>query len=127
MITQTTHNIQVQVQTQFVPEESDRNKSYFFFAYTVRIKNLGNVPAQLMSRHWIITNALGAVEEVRGPGVVGLQPIIMPGQEFEYSSFCPLSTPTGSMRGSYQMNFDDGSTSDIAVPQFYLVEPQSYH
>lgn len=126
-VTQTTHNIQIQVQPVFVPQESDREKNYYFFSYSVRIKNLGTVPAQLMSRHWIITNGFGSAEEVRGSGVVGLQPIIMPGQEFEYSSFCPLPTPTGSMRGTYQMVFDDGSSQDIPIPQFYLVEPNSYH
>jgi len=127
VVTQTTHNIQIEVKPQFIPEESDKSKNYFFFAYSVKIKNLGNVPAQLLNRHWIITNGFGTTEEVRGPGVVGLQPIIMPGQDFEYSSFCSLATPTGSMRGTYQMSFDDGSNQEIPIPQFYLVEPNSYH
>lgn len=127
LVAQTTHNILVEVRPQFVPEESDKQKNYFFFAYTVKIKNLGNLPAQLLSRHWVITNGFGTTEEVRGPGVVGLQPILMPGQEFEYSSFCPLPTPTGSMKGTYHFSFDDGTNQEIPIPQFYLVEPNSYH
>ena len=127
MVTQTTGQIEVKVNPLYVPEDSDPSQGYYFFAYTVRIKNSGVVPAQLMSRHWVITDAVGRVEEVRGPGVVGLQPIIMPGQEFEYSSFCPLSTPTGSMRGTYQIILDDGTSLDVEIPQFYLIEPNSYH
>jgi len=127
MVTQTTGQIEVKVNPLYVPEDSDPSQGYYFFAYTVRIKNSGVVPAQLMSRHWVITDAVGRVEEVRGPGVVGLQPIIMPGQEFEYSSFWALSTPTGSMRGTYQIILDDGTSLDVEIPQFYLIEPNSYH
>ena len=126
MITQVTQNIEIEVCPAYVPEESDPSQNHYFFAYTVRIRNLGLLPAQLVSRHWIITNGLGTTEEVRGAGVVGLQPVILPGQAFEYSSFCPLPTPTGTMKGSYQMVIDDGASIDVEIPQFYLVEPNSY-
>src|SRR5262245_43077769 len=102
-----TRGIRVYVRSRHVPERSRPHLSEWLFAYTIRITNEGPIRAQLISRHWIITDANGSVEEVRGPGVVGQQPILEPGQSFEYTSSCPLKTPFGSMRGTYQMVADD--------------------
>ena len=112
---------------QYVGDESKPEQNYFFFSYKISIKNKGTEPAQLMSRHWIITDGTGRVEEVRGPGVVGLQPKIQPGQSFEYESACPLTTPTGSMKGFYSMVTEDGENVQIEIPEFYLVCPQALH
>lgn len=117
----------IQAVPRYVPEESDPKSSRFVFGYTITIKNLGTMSAQLISRHWVITNGYGHVEEVSGMGVVGTQPHLKPGQEFSYSSFCPLTTPTGSMKGHYQMVLDNGTQFDVEIPTFYLIEPQSYH
>ncbi len=95
----------------------------YVFAYSIRIENEGSAPAQLRSRHWIITDATGKVEEVRGPGVVGEQPRLGPGEHFEYTSGCVLSTPRGEMRGTYQMQRADGSTFDAAIATFELAMP----
>lgn len=111
----------------YIPGESKPEQNYFFFAYRISIKNEGNATAQLMSRHWVITDALGHTEHVRGPGVVGLQPKIQPGQTFEYESACPLHTSTGSMQGEYQMVADNGETFTVQIPEFYLIAPQSLH
>ena len=112
---------------QYVSDESKPDQNYYFFSYKITIKNKGNEAAQLMSRHWIITSATGHVEEVRGPGVVGLQPKIQPGQSFEYESACPLTTPTGSMKGFYTMVTENGDSVQVEIPEFYLVSPQSLH
>lgn len=123
----TTLNIQIDVAVVYVPQESLPEKRTFFFAYKISIKNLGQSPAQLMSRHWIITDAFNRIEEVRGPGVVGLQPKINPQQSFEYESACPLTTNTGSMRGYYHFQTEDGETIRVEIPEFYLVAPQAVH
>jgi ApaG protein len=117
--------VEVRVQTTFVPEESDTEQGMYLFAYKIRITNKGSQTVQLLSRHWIITDAYGHVEEVKGPGVVGEQPFIRPDGHFEYSSACPLPTPTGSMHGTYLMEREDGSQFFAQIPQFYLVEPMS--
>lgn len=116
---------QIAVNTHYIEGESDPEKSYYFFAYKVTIKNVSSSPAQLMNRYWLITDSFGQVEEVRGPGVVGLQPKINPGQTFEYESACPLSTTTGCMKGSYQMCTDQGQMFDVEIPEFYLISPQA--
>lgn len=119
--------LDVSVTVSYVDKESRPESGYYFFAYRVRITNKGSTPAQLMSRHWIITDALGQVEEVRGAGVIGVQPRIMPGQHFEYESACPLNSPSGSMRGSYQMTTEEGENFDVEIPEFYLVSPCALH
>lgn len=118
-----TDGIRVQVRSMFVPERSDPSQGEWFFAYRVRIENQGDQPAQLVSRHWIITDANGHVEEVRGPGVVGEQPLLQPGQSFEYTSACPLTTPFGTMEGSYQMVASSGRKFDATIAPFSLAEP----
>lgn len=111
----------------YVSAQSNPEQSYFFFAYRIVIKNTSDAPAQLVSRHWVITDGTGSTEEVKGPGVIGQQPKIKPGQEFEYESACPLPTSTGSMKGTYQMRTDDGRTFDIEVPEFFLISPLGLH
>lgn len=123
----TTHNIQVSVKVAYVESESSIEKSYHFFAYRIFITNKGSSVAQLMSRHWVITDGNGKVEEVRGPGVVGLQPKIYPDQTFEYESACPLHTSTGSMKGQYTMTSEDGDNFTVEIPEFYLIAPHSLH
>jgi ApaG protein len=122
-----TLNVRVQVEPSYVRDESDPKQEYYFFAYKVRIRNESEQQIQLMSRHWVIKDAYGNTEEVRGPGVVGLQPKLGPGEHFEYSSFCPLNTPTGSMQGTYQMVSDKGEKFDVEIPMFILSEPNHYH
>ena len=117
----------VNARVSYVPEESNPETNYYFFSYKISIKNNSSIPAQLMSRHWIITNGLGEIEEVRGAGVVGMQPKINPGQTFEYESVCPLSTSSGSMSGSYQMVSDDGTQFEITIPEFFLISPSALH
>lgn len=123
----TAPRFQISVKTAYVPEQSQPEQGFHFFAYRISIKNIGSTPAQLQNRHWIITDGLGLTEEVRGPGVVGQQPRIQPGKSFEYESACPLSTPCGSMKGTYQMTTDDGETFDVEIPEFYLVAPHGLH
>ncbi|MFP5520446.1 MAG: Co2+/Mg2+ efflux protein ApaG [Bdellovibrionia bacterium] len=117
----------ISTEVHYIAGESRPDQSYFFFSYKISIENKGNSPAQLMSRHWQITNGLGQVEEVRGPGVVGLQPKIYPGQKFEYESACPLETPWGIMRGQYQFLAENGETFAVDIPEFYLISPQAMH
>lgn len=124
--TATTQGVEVQVQSFFVPEQSDMTNGQFFFSYHIRIRNEGEKAIQLLSRHWIITDGHGRTEEVKGPGVVGQQPKLAPGEEFEYESFCPLATPTGSMRGSFQVSVGL-EKMDVEIPQFFLVEPSCFH
>jgi ApaG protein len=118
-----TDGIRVTVRSAFRPERSDPDKARWLFSYTVRIANEGERPAQLVSRHWIITDAHGANEEVVGDGVVGQQPRIDPGQHFEYTSFCVLATPHGSMRGSYRMVRDGGASFEARIAPFPLLVP----
>ncbi len=118
-----TEGIRVSVESRFVPQRSDAEAGYYFFAYTVRISNEGHSPAQLESRHWIITRANGSTEEVRGPGVVGHTPLLAPGEAFEYTSFCPLDCEFGTMHGSYLMVREDGRRFHAAIAPFVLATP----
>jgi ApaG protein len=121
----TTKGIRVSVQAQYVPEQSSPRSRRYVFAYTVRIANEGDEPAQLRSRHWVITDGDGKVEEVRGPGVVGQQPLLRPGEQFEYTSGCVLTTARGEMHGTYQMFRPDGSAFDAVIAPFALGLPYS--
>lgn len=120
-----TRGIRVRVQSSYVPERSDPEQNNWFFIYTVEIANQRDDRAQLLSRHWIITDAEGRVREVRGPGVVGEQPMLAPGESFTYTSACPLDTPFGTMHGSYQMVTDRGETFDAEIAPFLLGEPHA--
>ncbi len=115
------------VQVRFVAEQSDPAADVYLFAYTIRVQNTGDIAAQLLSRHWIITDGNGKVEEVRGPGVVGEQPRLAPGEAFEYTSGCPLTTPVGTMRGSYQCTAEDGKAFEVPIPEFVLSIPRVLH
>lgn len=115
-----TNSIRVEVISKYSPENSRPLQDVWVFEYTVRITNQGAETVQLLSRHWIITDALDHVEEVRGPGVVGEQPVLAPGESFKYSSWCPLKTPTGLMHGTYQMARAGGSQFDIEIAPFAL-------
>ena len=120
-----TQGIRISVESRFVPERSSPEEGQWFFAYHVRIANEGERVAQLVSRHWIITDGDGKEQEVRGPGVVGEQPVLEPGQAFEYTSGCPLTTPVGSMRGSYRMLAVGGEPFDAQIAPFGLGEPRA--
>lgn len=122
-----THNIRVRVTPRYVPEQSDPSRPLYFFAYQVEIENQADFPAQLLARHWVIQDGQGRTQEVNGDGVVGLQPIIAPGECFQYASFCPLSTPTGSMRGHYVMKLINGEEVEAEIPLFILAEPSHFH
>ncbi|MBI3784277.1 MAG: Co2+/Mg2+ efflux protein ApaG [Deltaproteobacteria bacterium] len=119
-----TNQIRIRVESIFVPERSDPDQNYWFFAYRVEIHNEGTEAAQLISRHWIITDANGHVEHVKGPGVVGEQPVLQPGETFEYTSACPLRTPVGTMQGTYQMVTSSGESFDAEIAPFSLGEPR---
>jgi ApaG protein len=121
------HEIQVEVETSYLEEQSEPGEQRFVFAYTITLRNSGKVPAKLMTRHWIITDANGRIQEVRGEGVVGEQPHLQPGQGFRYSSGAVLETPVGSMQGSYQMLADDGAHFDAPIPVFRLAKPGMLH
>ncbi|MCX7042641.1 MAG: Co2+/Mg2+ efflux protein ApaG [Gammaproteobacteria bacterium] len=121
------HDIDVQVQTRFLPDQSTPEDGRFVFAYTIRIHNSGQVPARLISRHWLITDDNGKVQEVRGEGVVGEQPWLRPGDDFEYTSGAVLETALGTMEGSYQMLADDGTHFDAAIAPFTLSVPRTLH
>jgi ApaG protein len=118
-----TQGIRVVVKSVYVPEQSIPMSHRYVFAYTVRISNEGKKPAQLLNRHWVITHGSGRVEEVRGPGVVGAQPRLEPGQHFEYTSGCVLSTPHGTMHGTYEMKRDDGGNFQATIAPFSLSMP----
>ena len=118
-----TRGIRVKVRASYVPERSAPTEKRWFFAYQIEISNEGAEPVQLISRHWIITDGDGESEEVRGPGVVGKQPTLQPGETFEYSSACPLSTAFGTMHGSYQMVDRNGDPFDVEIAPFALAEP----
>jgi ApaG protein len=115
------------VAVQFLPEKSNPQEGMFAFAYTVTIKNEGETPAQLVARHWVITDAHGRVEEVKGLGVVGHQPLLKPGEAFEYTSWAGIATPEGSMRGSYFCVAEDGEKFDAPVAPFMLSMPRTLH
>jgi ApaG protein len=125
MSTALTHGILVTVKSEYIPERSSLSERQFAFSYTVRISNQGEAPARLESRHWIITDAAGRVQEVRGAGVVGVQPRLRPGETFEYTSWCVIATPSGEMRGSYQMVTDGGDGFDAEIAPFRLTLPQT--
>ncbi|MEZ0495320.1 Co2+/Mg2+ efflux protein ApaG [Sphingomonas sp. IW22] len=118
-----THGVVVRTAVSYLPEQSEPARGRWFWSYHIRIENDGDMGVQLLSRHWIITDGRGARHSVEGEGVVGEQPIIAPGGSFDYVSGCHLSTPTGSMQGSYQMLGEDGSTFDVTIPKFGLVAP----
>ena len=121
------HAIEVIVATRFLDDQSIPEDDRYVFAYTIRIQNVGQVPAQLVSRHWIITDANGKVQEVHGEGVVGEQPRLQPGEHFEYTSGAVLETSLGTMRGSYQMLADDGTRFDAVIDPFTLSIPRTLH
>ncbi|RMH42394.1 MAG: Co2+/Mg2+ efflux protein ApaG [Deltaproteobacteria bacterium] len=121
--TAVTCGIRVSVQPRYLAHRSDPAAGRYVFAYTVLIVNEGTDPAQLLTRHWIITDAAGTVEEVRGPGVVGETPRLEPGEAFQYTSGCILRTPRGTMHGTYQMVRDDGEAFDVEIPAFVLYAP----
>jgi ApaG protein len=122
-----TNGIRVEVMSQHSPENSRPSQGEWVFQYTVRITNLSVDTVQLVSRHWIITDAVEHVEEVRGPGVVGAQPVLAPGESFKYSSWCPLKTPTGMMHGTYQMVGPEGRQFDIEIAPFALRARYTVH
>lgn len=123
----TTEGVHVHVTARYSEEHSSPLANHWFFLYTIRITNEGAEPVQLLSRHWIITDATGQVREVQGDGVVGKQPVIEPGESFEYTSGCPLETPFGRMEGTYQMVRADGGDFAVRIARFELSEPASLH
>jgi ApaG protein len=120
-----THDIRVTVEPEFMDDRSQPDRGRYFWAYHIEITNLGQRTAQLTHRHWRITDANGKLEEVRGPGVVGEQPTLAPGESFSYTSGCPLTTPSGIMAGSYRFVADDGQPFDVAIPPFSLDSPHA--
>lgn len=127
MNTSSAHKIRVDVSTSYVDEQSKPDEGRYVFSYTITIHNEGTVPAKLLTRHWVITDANGKVQEVRGEGVVGEQPHLQPGQGFRYSSASVLETPVGAMQGSYQMMADDGARFDAPIAPFRLAKPGLLH
>ncbi|GMV42712.1 MAG: Co2+/Mg2+ efflux protein ApaG [Myxococcales bacterium] len=127
MSEKTTAGVRVHVRSQYVPSRSEPDEGIYFFTYTVTITNQRPDAIQLLTRHWIIADADGRTEEVRGPGVVGQQPILQPGESFRYTSFCPLPTQIGSMRGSYQMVDATGEHFDVEIPFFTLAQLYAIH
>jgi ApaG protein len=122
-----THGIRVSVESRYAPEYSQPQRNQWFFLYTIQISNEGEEQVQLLSRHWIILDATGKQEEVRGPGVVGETPVLEPGASFQYTSGCPLPTPFGSMEGTYQMVTARGEHFDARIARFSLREPGAIH
>ena len=121
------YEITVGTVTQYLPDQSDETAARYVFAYTITLRNTGSVTAQLISRHWIITDSQGQVQEVRGLGVVGAQALLRPGESFEYTSGTAIATPVGTMRGSYQMVAEDGARFDAPIPEFTLSVPRVLH
>lgn len=117
----------VAVRPQYLPEQSDPERNQFAFAYTITIRNAGQVPAQLIARHWVITDSEEHVEEVKGLGVVGHQPLLQPGEQFEYTSWAMIATPAGTMRGEYFCVAEDGTRFDVPIPEFALAMPRTLH
>ena len=122
-----THGIRVEVRARYSAEHSEPHRNHWFFLYTVNIANDGTETVQLLSRHWVITDATGKVEEVRGPGVVGEHPVLEPGESFEYTSGCPLATPFGSMHGSYQFSTRRGEQVEAEIARFELRQLGALH
>lgn len=121
------YEIEVSAATQYLAEQSDEAAGRYVFAYTIKLRNAGNVAAQLISRHWIITDSQGLVQEVRGLGVVGAQPLLQPGEAFEYTSGASIATAVGTMKGSYQMVATDGTRFEAPIPEFTLSVPRVLH
>jgi len=121
------HHITVEVETDYVEGQSEPDNERYVFSYTITIRNEGGEPAQLLSRHWLITDANGNVQEVKGEGVVGEQPHLKPGEGFQYTSGAMITTPVGSMQGSYQMVTDEGDEFDTEIPAFTLAIPRTLH
>jgi len=121
------HEITVSAAVQYLPDQSDEKSGRYVFAYTITIRNTGNASAQLISRHWVITDSQGLVQEVRGLGVVGAQPVLRPGEHHEYTSGTAIATPVGTMRGSYQMVAEDGTRFEAQIPEFTLSVPRVLH
>ena len=121
------YEITVEARSAFVPEQSDEAENRFVFAYTITITNTGTVAAKLVSRHWVITDSENQVQEVRGLGVIGEQPLLQPTERFEYTSGAAIATPVGTMRGSYQMIAEDGTAFDAPIPEFMLSMPRVLH
>jgi len=121
------YRIEVSPMPQFIPEQSDPENDRYIFAYTITIRNIGEVPAQLVSRHWIITDGNNEIQEVRGLGVVGEQPLLQPGESFQYTSGSSLTTPIGTMKGTYQMVAEDGTHFEAEIPEFVLATPRALH
>ncbi|MFA7292616.1 MAG: Co2+/Mg2+ efflux protein ApaG [Rhodocyclaceae bacterium] len=119
--------IEIASTPEFLADQSDPENDHYVFAYTMTIRNVGDIAAQLVSRHWIITDADDEVQEVRGLGVVGHQPLLQPGESFQYTSGCALPTPVGTMRGSYQMVAEDGTHFEADIPEFTLAVPRVLH
>ena len=122
-----TRGVRIRVESEYAPSKSNPSKNQWFFLYTGTISNEGAVVVQLVTRPWIITDGTGHVEEVRGPGVVGKQPTLKPGERFEYTSGCPLATPFGMMEGTYQMVTETGDRFDAKIAPFTLSEPYTVH
>jgi ApaG protein len=128
MIEQTPdYQFDVAVRSVYIADESEPDENKYVFAYTVTIRNVGTVPAQLLTRHWVITDADGKVQEVRGDGVVGEQPRLVPGEDFQYTSAALIETPVGTMEGTYQVMADDGVSFDADIPLFRLSIPNILH
>lgn len=121
------YEISVTAETQYLADQSDPQDGRYVFAYNITILNTGNIAAQLISRHWLINDAESHVQEVRGLGVVGHQPLLKPGESFEYTSGCPLASPVGTMSGSYQMVAEDGTRFEAPIPEFMLAMPRTLH
>ena len=121
------YDIEVSAATQYLADQSDEAAGRYVFAYTITLRNAGNVAAQLISRHWIITDSQGLVQEVRGLGVVGAQPLLQPGESYEYTSGAAIATAVGTMKGSYQMVAADGKRFDAPIPEFTLSVPRVLH
>ena len=121
------YELTVQVRTRYLPEQSEPEQGNYAFAYTITIRNTGDVPSQLISRHWVITDAEEQVQEVNGLGVVGHQPLLPPGESFEYTSWATIKTPVGTMRGEYFCVAEDGHRFEATIPEFVLSPPRSLH
>ena len=127
MVQEKRYEIAVSAATQYLAEQSDETAGRYVFAYTITLRNTGTVTSQLISRHWVITDAEGVVQEIRGLGVVGAQPTLKPGERYEYTSGTSIATPVGTMRGTYQMVAEDGTRYDARIPEFTLSVPRTLH